>query len=74
MLNESLDCEREKSPKREYIHPSIQSQQTFVNTWEELPESEWLDNDEQGTHWYLDNDGNHWHSTDDGYVMYNKSD
>ncbi|MDA8546439.1 hypothetical protein N9L11_01480 [Euryarchaeota archaeon] len=65
---------RKKSPKREFIHPSIQSQQTFVNTWEELPEGEWLDNDEQGTHWYLDNDGNHWHSTDDGYAMYNKSD
>ena len=65
---------KKKSPKREFIHPSIQSQQTFVNTWEELPEGEWLDNDEQGTHWYLDNDGNHWHSTDDGYTMYNKSD
>ena len=41
-----------------------------VNTWEELPEGEWLPTDEHGRHWYLDNKGNHWHSDDDGYRIY----
>ena len=43
---------------------------THVSSWEELPEGDWLDNDEQGTNWYLDNDGNHWHSTEDGFVIW----
>ncbi|MDB2637059.1 hypothetical protein N9Y01_00785 [Candidatus Poseidonia alphae] len=39
----------------------------FVPDWESLPEGEWLETDESGTHWYLDVEGNYWHSTDDGY-------
>ncbi|MDC0341015.1 hypothetical protein OAM96_03555 [Candidatus Poseidoniaceae archaeon] len=44
--------------------------QTHVSSWEELPEGEWLDNDEEGTHWYLANDGTHWHSTEDGFTVW----
>ena len=44
----------------------------FVSTWEELPDGEWLDNDENGTHWYQTNDGDYWHSTDEGYVRWSE--
>lgn len=44
--------------------------QTHVSSWEELPEGEWLDNDEEGTNWYLANDGTHWHSTEDGFTVW----
>tara|TARA_B100000035_G_scaffold52276_1_gene40860 strand:- start:94 stop:1374 length:1281 start_codon:yes stop_codon:yes gene_type:complete len=43
---------------------------SWVSTWEELPEGEWLPNDEHGRHWFLDHEGNHWHSDDDGYRIY----
>lgn len=42
----------------------------FVEHWEELPEGNWLENDEDGVHWYLTDDGQHWHSTDDGYRLW----
>ena len=44
--------------------------QTHVSSWEELPEGEWLDNDEEGTNWYLANDGTHWHSTENGFTVW----
>ena len=44
-----------------------------VNSWEELPEGEWLDNDAEGTHWYRAQDGTHWYSTDDGYRVWDES-
>lgn len=46
---------------------------THVGSWEELPDGEWLENDEEGIHWYLANDGTHWHSTDDGYRVWDES-
>ena len=51
--------------------PSVgKRQRNFVRDWEDLPEGEWLDNDENGTHWYLDVEGNYWQSTDDGYQIW----
>ena len=44
-----------------------------VDSWEELPEGEWLENDDDGTHWYRAHDGTHWHSTDDGYQIWDDS-
>ena len=44
-----------------------------VETWEELPDGEWLETDEDGTHWYRTNDGVHWYSTDDGYRVWDES-
>jgi hypothetical protein len=43
---------------------------TSVSTWEELPPGEWLDSDENGTSWYLDNDGRNWYSDDDGFHVW----
>ena len=42
----------------------------FVSDWEDLPDGEWLENDEHGVHWYRTNEGDHWHSTDDGYRLW----
>ena len=42
----------------------------FVSDWEDLPDGEWLENDERGVHWYLTNDGAHWFSTEDGYRLW----
>ena len=43
----------------------------FVSTWEELPDGDWLPNDENGVNWYQDNEGKYWHSTDEGFVVWN---
>ena len=43
-----------------------------VDSWEELPDGEWLENDDEGTHWYRANDGTHWYSTDDGYRVWDE--
>ena len=42
----------------------------FVKMWEDLPDGDWLDTDEDGTHWYLANDGTHWFSTEEGYEVW----
>jgi len=42
----------------------------FVSDWEELPEGEWLDNDEDGVHWYRTAEGEHWHSTEGGFQLW----
>lgn len=44
-----------------------------VDSWEDLPDGEWLENDADGTHWYRTNDGVHWYSTDDGYRVWDES-
>ena len=44
----------------------------FVSTWEELPNGEWLPNDEHGVNWYQDEEGRYWHSTDDGFRVWNE--
>ena len=44
----------------------------FVSSWEELPEGEWLPNDENGVNWYLDNDGRHWYSDADGFRVWDE--
>ena len=43
---------------------------SFAATWEELPPGKWLDTDEKGTSWYLDDDGRHWFSADDGFHVW----
>lgn len=46
------------------------STKNFVEKWEDLPNGDWLDTDEDGTHWYLAEDGTHWYSTDEGYEVW----
>ena len=46
------------------------SSRNFVERWEDLPAGDWLETDEDGTHWYLANDGKHWCSTDQGYEVW----
>ena len=43
---------------------------SWVNTWEDLPEGQWLSNDEHGRTWFLDHQGNHWYSDSGGYRLY----
>lgn len=52
----------------------VDGQAGFVSQWEDLPEGQWLDNDEHGVHWYLTDDGDHWHSTDEGYCLWVEED
>ncbi|MGB1955224.1 MAG: hypothetical protein ACPHUK_06455 [Candidatus Poseidoniaceae archaeon] len=40
-----------------------------VSSWEELPPGTWLEDDEHGNHWYLDDEGNRWYSKNDAYLM-----
>jgi len=68
-LSESI----KEVPAMESDVTPMKKQVDFVATWEGLPEGEWLENDEAGTHWYLGNDGTHWHSTDDGYQLWDDS-
>ena len=42
----------------------------FVSTWEELPEGEWLPNDENGVNWYQDKEGKYWYSVDGGFKVW----
>ena len=42
----------------------------FVSTWEELPEGEWLPNDENGVNWYQDKEGKYWYSVDVGFKVW----
>ncbi|MDP6200301.1 MAG: hypothetical protein QF531_05965, partial [Candidatus Poseidonia sp.] len=51
-------------------HGSGQQRSKIVEHWEDLPDGEWLENDEDGTHWYQDVEGNYWHSTDEGYRIW----
>ena len=44
----------------------------FVATWEELPEGEWLPNDENGVNWYRESNGQHWYSDSDGFRTWDK--
>ena len=50
-----------------------QTKPKHVDSWEDLPDGEWLENDDEGTHWYRTNDGTHWYSTDDGYRVWDES-
>ena len=43
-----------------------------VSRWEDLPEGDWLPNDENGVNWYQDNDGRYWYSTDDGFRVWDE--
>ena len=42
----------------------------FVENWEDLPDGDWLPNDENGVHWYEDKMGRYWYSTEDGYRIW----
>jgi len=44
----------------------------FVSTWEELPEGEWLPNDESGVNWYRESNGQHWYSDSGGFRIWDK--
>ena len=57
----------------EQVMQQVESEKIIehVSSWEELPEGEWLPNDENGVNWYQDNDGRYWYSTDDGFRVWN---
>ena len=42
----------------------------FVSSWEDLPDGEWLDNDENGVNWYKDIQGRHWYSDEGGFRIW----
>ena len=44
----------------------------FVSSWEELPDGEWLQNDENGVNWYKDIHGKHWYSDEDGFRVWDE--
>ena len=44
----------------------------FVSSWEELPDGEWLPNDENGVNWYKDIHGKHWYSDEDGFRVWDE--
>ena len=67
--------DKDESEKLAYeLMQATKSQKSveFVSTWEELPDGEWLPNDENGVNWYQDKDGRYWHSTDDGFKIWNE--
>ena len=45
------------------------SSRNFVERWEDLPAGDWLDTDEDGTHWYLDAMNNNVHIATDIIVL-----
>ena len=57
----------------EEVMQQVESEKVIehVSSWEELPEGEWLPNDENGVNWYQDKDGRYWYSTDDGFRVWN---
>jgi|GEM_PF-1362098 len=64
----------QKSTKNDDLPAVVpQANPKHVDSWEGLPDGEWLENDEEGTHWYLANNGEHWYSTDDGYRVFEES-
>ena len=56
----------------EQVMQQVESEKLIehVSSWEELPEGEWLPNDENGVNWYQDKDGRYWYSTDDGFRVW----
>ena len=46
------------------------SGENFVERWEDLPDGDWLPNDDNGVHWYEDKMGRYWYSTEDGYRIW----
>ena len=72
-LYEELTGSPPPATKKDFT-PAVKSQADpeHVDSWEDLPDGEWLENDADGTHWYRDNDGAHWYSTDDGYRVWHE--
>ena len=77
-LEERLVCNQKaggsnppaSTPKGYQCESRAQVMASWVSTWEELPEGEWLPQDEHGRNWFLDNQGNHWYSDGGGYRIY----
>ncbi len=68
---EEVDPESVESA--ENVMKQVESEKVIehVSSWEELPEGEWMPNDENGVNWYQDKDGRYWYSTDDGFRVWN---
>jgi len=70
---EGQEVDAESVESAEEVLQQVESEKIIehVSTWEELPEGEWLPNDENGVNWYQDKDGRYWYSTDDGFRVWN---
>ena len=66
-----VDTESLESAKEVMQQVESETVIEHVSSWEELPEGEWLPNDENGVNWYQDKDGRYWYSTDDGFKVWN---
>ena len=67
------EVDAESIDSAEEVMQQVESEKVIehVSSWEELPEGEWLPNDENGVNWYQDKDGRYWYSTDDGFRVWN---
>jgi WD40 repeat protein/ABC-type phosphate transport system substrate-binding protein len=67
------EVDAESIESAEEVMQQVESEKVIehVSSWEELPEGEWLPNDENGVNWYQDKDGRYWYSTDDGFRVWN---
>ena len=67
------EVDAESLESAEQVMQQVESEKVIehVSSWEELPEGEWLPNDENGVNWYQDKDGRYWYSTDDGFRVWN---
>ena len=69
---ESSDLLTEAESTANEVMAAVESESVveFVSRWEDLPEGEWLPNDENGVNWYQDNEGRYWYSTDGGFKIW----
>ena len=72
VVHPSLEGDVEDAAKE--VLESIEAENPigFVSTWEELPEGEWLPNDENGVNWYRESNGQHWYSDSGGFRSWDK--
>lgn len=69
---ESSDLLTEAESTANEVMAAVESESLveFVSRWEDLPEGEWLPNDENGVNWYQDKEGRYWYSTDGGFKIW----
>ena len=69
---DNLADQSEQATNEVINHINADESTKFVSKWEDLPDGDWLPNDENGVNWYQDNDGRYWHSTDDGFRVWDE--
>ena len=65
-----VDTESLESAKEVMQQVESETVIEHVSSWEELPEGEWLPNDENGVNWYQDNQGRYWYSDEGGFRIW----